>query len=108
MDRNDFGKILKILLSSFSTYSKYLFLPYYLPKDSKFALKSGDDNKVTLLTTTFIDIPASSHIYLDLDLQLLCRSTFVQLSPVMTDGSLFIEKLSNTSVMAKHQVCFYT
>ena len=103
MDKNDFRKILKILSSSFSTYSKYMFLPFYLPKDSKVALKSGDNNMVTLLTSNFIDIPASSHIYLNLDLQLLCRSTFIQLIPTMKDGSLFIEKLSSTSVVAKHE-----
>ena len=103
MDKNDFSKILKALLSSFSSHDKYLFLPFHLPNNSQVALKSGDNCKVTLLTTTFIDIPASSHIYLNLDLQLLCRSTFVQLKPVMTDGTLFIEKLSSISVMAKHQ-----
>ena len=42
-------------------------------------------------------------IYLNLDLQLLCRSTFIQLIPTMKDGSLFIKKLSSTSVVAKHE-----
>ena len=66
-------------------------------------IKTSNDCKVTLLTKTFIDIPPSSHIYLDLDLQILCRLTFLQLRPVMTDGDLFIQKLSSTSVMAKHE-----
>ena len=103
MDKNDFDKILRALLSSLTTYSKYLFLPYYLPQNSKVVIKTTDDCKATLLTKSFIDIPASSHIYLDLDLQILCRSTFLQLSPVMTDGALFIQKLSSISVTAKHE-----
>ena len=79
------------------------FFHTILPKNSKVVIKSSDNCRVTLLTTTFIDIPASSHIYLDLDLQILCRSTFLQLSPVMTDGALFIQKLSSISVTAKHE-----
>jgi hypothetical protein len=56
-----------------------------------------------LLTTTFIDIPASSHVYLNLDLQLLCRSTFIQLIPTIKDGSLFIQQMSSTNTVAKHE-----
>ena len=56
-----------------------------------------------MLTTTFIDIPASSHVYLNLDLQLLCRSTFIQLIPTIKDGSLFIQQMSSTSTVAKHE-----
>jgi hypothetical protein len=104
MDTNDFDKILRALLSSLSTYSKYLFLPYYLHQKSQFRIKSSDDCKVTLITRNFIDVPSSSHIYLDLDLQILCRSTFLQLSPIMKDGALFIQKLSSTSVTAKHEL----
>ena len=103
MDTDDFDKILRALLSSLSTYSKYLFLPYYLPEKSQVRIKTSDDCHVTLITRSFIDVPSSSHIYLDLDLQILSRSTFLQLNPIMKDGALFIQKLSSTSVTAKHE-----
>ena len=80
-----------------------MFLPFYLHKDSKVALRSGDNNIITLLTTTFIDIPASSHVYLNLDLQLLCGSTFIQLIPTIKDGYLFIQQMSSTSTVATHE-----
>ena len=74
-----------------------------MPQKSQVRIKTSDDCQVTLITRNFIDVPSSSHIYLDLELQILCRSTFLQLSPIMKDGALFIQKLSSTSVTAKHE-----
>ena len=68
MDTNNFDKILKALLSSLTTYSKYLFLPYYLPEKSQVGIKISNDCQVTLITKSFINVPASSHIYLDINL----------------------------------------
>ena len=103
IDKNDFSKILKALLSDLSSYTKYMFLPFFLAENSQVVLKDGKNCIITLMTSEAIVVPASSHIYLRLDLQLLCRSTFVELIPIDTNGQLFIEKMASTSVAAKHQ-----
>ena len=103
MDKNDFPKILKALLSNLSSYTKYIFLPFFLADSSQVVLKEGKNCQITLMTSEAIVVPSSSHIYIRLDLQLLCRSTFVELVPIDTNGQLFIEKMASTSVAAKHQ-----
>jgi hypothetical protein len=40
---------------------------------------------------------------LDLELQILSRSTFLQLSPIVKNSELFIQRLSSCSVTAKHE-----
>jgi hypothetical protein len=103
LDENNFNKIIRALLTTLTTYSKYMILPFHLPDGSQLRLKTSTDCQVTLITPKPIDIPSLSNIYLDLELQILSRSTFLQLSPIVKNSELFIQKLSSCSVTAKHQ-----
>ena len=79
-NKQDYGKILSYSISKISSSTKYLFLPYYLPGASMFTLIiTGSPPVPQLRTNQAIKLEPLSHISIQLNLQILSRSTYLQL-----------------------------
>ena len=101
---HDFDSLVQYLLSAISTEQKQLFMPFHLPENTHFKLHvSRDPLTVQLRSTKEIHVDPMSHLNIDLNLQMLSRSTHLAMHPQYKGGDIFLASLYSTSVTAKHQ-----
>ena len=101
----DYGKIISYLISDIEESTKSLFLPFYLPGDSMFTLSVSVSPPVTQLRTNqVVKLEPLSHLSIKLGLQILNRSTYLELHSNNENGDMYIHSPSSTTVTSKH--CF--
>ena len=105
LQAQDFKSIFSYLISEIKENTKSLFLPYYLPTDSMFTLYvSGNPPVTQLRTNQALKLEPLSHLSIQLGLQILNRSTHLELHSNNGNGDMYINSPYSTSVTSKH--CF--
>ena len=105
LQAQDFQSIFSYLISEIKKNTKSLFLPYYLPTDSMFTLYVTGNPPVTQLRTNqALKLEPLFHLSIQLGLQILNRSTHLELHSNYEKGDMYISSPYRTSVTSKH--CF--
>ena len=82
-----------------------MFLPYFLPAASIFHLfVSGNPPVTRLRTNQVIKLEPLTHLSVSLELQILNRSTHLELHPTYEKGEVYLNSPFSTSVTSKHCV----